>query len=172
MEGTNVQTLCFTIVGTDDICLWGSKYPSDDVAVAMTADMVTLPKIITNDIELKTEGLFGTSIEWEGNSSLLSDGTVIPPVIDRSCTITATITKGDYVFYKKFDTTIMSEAGDSARKVASYFDTAPLELSNDNIKSFENPLYGLNIKNGVTIKFNLSGYNSPQLCCVTNFFRW
>lgn len=20
--------------------------------------------------------------------------------------------------------------------------------------------------------FNLSGYNSPQLCCVTNFFRW
>ncbi len=154
MEGTNVQTLCFTIVGTDDICLWGSKYPSDDVAVAMTADMVTLPKIITNDIELKTEGLFGTSIEWEGNSSLLSDGTVIPPVIDRSCTITATITKGDYVFYKKFDTTIMSEAGDSARKVASYFDTAPLELSNDNIKSFENPLYGLNIKNGVTIKFN------------------
>lgn len=153
IEGTNAQTLCFTTVGTNDICLWGAKYPSDDVAVAMTANKITLPKIITNDINLETKGLFGAVIEWEGNSSLLSDGTVIPPVVDRSCTITATITKGNYVYHKKFDTTIMSEAGDSARKVASYFDTEPLELSNDNIKSFENPLYGMNIKNGVTIKF-------------------
>ncbi len=153
IEGTNAQTLCFTTVGTNDICLWGAKYPSDDVAVAMTANKITLPKIITNDINLETKGLFGAVIEWEGNSSLLSDGTVIPPVVDRSCTITATITKGNYVYHKKFETTIMSEAGDSARKVASYFDIEPLELSNDNIKSFENPLYGMNIKNGVTIKF-------------------
>ncbi len=91
MEGSNVKTLCFTAVGNNDICFWGAKYPDDRAAVAWASSYITIPANAYSDLELKTEGMFGTTITWEsentavlGNDGVIGEaGTVILKAIIR-----------------------------------------------------------------------------------------
>lgn len=165
MENKNVKTLCFTTVGTNDVCLWGAKYPSDAVAVSMASEKISLPARITDDIELPKEGLFGTTVTWKSSStSILSDGTVIPPAVDRAATLTATISKGDCSYQKKVNVNIAADTSGvkGPVKIASYYTDDVLNLADGKTESIENPLKNVDISNGVSFKFKAKrtgGYN-------------
>lgn len=156
MEGTGAQTLCFTAVGDNDICLWGAKYPSDDDCVTIAADYLSLPKNTSADLVLPTEGILGTSVTWKSSSNtILADGTFFAPAVDRKVTLTATVKRGEAVFDRSFEVTAMAEASEDEGpvKIASYYTGETLDLSGKATASFDNPLNGRNISNGVTIKF-------------------
>lgn len=159
MEETNVKTLCFTVVGANtqgvDTCLWGYKYPSEKVQVSMAAEKISLPKRVSDDIELPKTGLYGTTIQWASDSPfLLDDGTVIQPKADATAKLTATISKGGESYEKEIEVTIASDAV-GASKVASYYTDKALDLSAGTTASVENPLAGIDISNGVSFKLKV-----------------
>lgn len=110
LEETNVKTLCFTAVGTNEVCLWGAKYPGDEAAVSMAGSSLRVPAKINEDTKLDSEGLWGTQIKWSSDaSSLLEDGTIIPSSIDRRISVKATVSKGGYYCTKTLTTTVEAE---------------------------------------------------------------
>lgn len=115
LEETNIKTLCFTAVGTNEVCLWGAKYPGDGAAVAMAGNSLRVPAKINADTKLDSEGLWGTKITWRSDaSSLLEDGTIIPSAIDRKITVKGIVSKGDYYFTKTMTTTVEAEKESSS----------------------------------------------------------
>lgn len=154
IEETDAKALCFTAVGSNDICLWGMKPDSEAVSVEMAANSISLPARAADDISLPIEGSFGTAITWESNSKfLLKDGTVIQPAADRVEEIVATVTKGNKSFKKTFRVTIAAAAQEGDIKLKSYYTTTPLDLSSGTTASVENPFYGQDTSNGVIIRF-------------------
>lgn len=158
MEETNVKTLCFTVVGANgqvDTCLWGYKYPSDQVAVSIAADKLSLPKRVSEDVQLPATGLYGTTITWSSDSPfLLDDGTVIQPKADATAKLTATISKDGESYEKEMEVAVAADV-EGASKVASYYTDTALDLSAGTTKTLDNPLSGTDISNGVSFKFKV-----------------
>ncbi len=158
MEETNVKTLCFTVVGANgqvDTCLWGYKYPSAKAAVSMASENLSLPKRVSDDIELPKTGLYGTTIQWSSDSPfLLDDGTVIQPKADAAAKLTATISLGGESYEKEIEVTIAADI-EGPSKVASYYTDKALDLSAGTTVSVENPLKGADISNGVSFKLKV-----------------
>lgn len=107
MEETNVKALCFTAVGTNEICFWGAKCIDDAQAVAMAASTLSIPAKIGGDVKLPKTGAWGTKIAWSSDSgAVLSDGTVVQSAVDRKITVKATISKNDYTYTKSASVTV------------------------------------------------------------------
>ena len=155
MEGTDVKTLCFTTVGTDNICLWGAKYPKDASAVSMAASALYLPPRVSDDIELPTTGLMGTTITWESDSPfVLKDGTVIQPNgSDVTATLTATVTRGDCSYEKKIKIVVATDTEEDT-KAYSYYEDG-IDFTKESAVSIDNPLKGADLSKGVTFKFDV-----------------
>lgn len=124
MEGTNVKTLCFTTVGTNEICLWGAKYPKDEAAVAMAGATFKAPLKINAQTGLETSGIWGTKITWSSDSgAILSDGTILESAVDRKIDLKATISKGNYQYTKDMKVTVEAykESGSSSQGSGNYY---------------------------------------------------
>jgi len=165
MEETNVKTMTFSIVGasgSNDMAIWGSKYPSDEKVVAWTAKNLTIPTTVYGDISLEADGIYGAAISWSSsNTNVISNDGKIGNTIGTA-TLTATIIKGDY--YKKVSKVVTVKPKDSSGKtlVGSYYTNNPLSLSSavEGTYRVTNPfnkseIAGLDISNGVSIKFDV-----------------
>ena len=78
---------------------------------------------VTQDVELKTDGLHDTVISWNAasHSAVASDGSVTRPAYlsgDASGSITATITKGSASATRTFSLTVLKDAIDDATSVS------------------------------------------------------
>lgn len=101
MEGTNVETLCFTGVGESDLCFWGAKYPSDESSVAWAvtnfkaANASPVPASASGNITFPTISLWDVDVEWTSSNTdiIANDGTFTAPSEDTDVTITVTFTK-------------------------------------------------------------------------------
>ncbi len=174
MEETDVNTMCFTVAGTNDVTIWGYKIPSDDVVVAINAKtFASIPESTYGDVELPSaESLsWGAQISWaSSNPNVLSDtGVVTTPTMDTEVLLTATISKGSYQYQKTYKITVRGDAEEKydsaldAYLVASYFENNPQPLKEhvSGDLSFDNP-YNENISNaldvsdGVMIQFDIS----------------
>ncbi len=168
IEGSDVQTLCFTSVGTNDICFWGAKYPTDDVAVAWNATNMntisSLPQITFDDISLGNP-LWDCNITWKSSNPdvISNDGKFTTPEVDTDVTLSMTITKGDYIYEKDYVVTAKAPLDETDDKylVAKYLTDTELNLSNANDGTYafrnlfnQNITPGLDISNGVSIKFD------------------
>ncbi|SFR86577.1 lipocalin-like domain-containing protein [Anaeromicropila populeti] len=168
IDGSNIETMCFTVVNEDGVCVWGSKAPSDAVVVAQTvkSDLVSVPKNTYADIELISEGLNGADISWtSSNPSVLSnDGTITRPEVDTVVTLTETVSKGNYYYEKTYQVTVKAtpQSTTESTLIGSYFVNDPQDLSSrlDGSLAVDNPFYkytnyGLDLTNGAKITFDV-----------------
>lgn len=167
IDGSNITTMCFTVVSQNGLSIWGSGEPTDDAVVAQNAvnSSVVIPENTYTDLILPTEGLNGAAISWSSdNTAVLSnDGKVTIPAEDTVVHLTETISKGDYYFEKVYQVTVKAQAQNNTDSlvVGSYFTNEEVDLSQhlSGSLSVSNPFYygtnnGLDLSGGVTIEFD------------------
>ena len=181
MEETKHKTLCFTLLGDNGVCVWGSKYLSGKDAVDMTLEMgaVKFPTSTIGDINFDTEGLYGTTVSYDSQnkSVIANNGKVTPAAESTDVVIKATITNGDYSIVKEFTVTVLGSGAEDGRiLVGSYAVNSPLDLSKaeEGTYQFQNPFNksvteGLEIYNGVSIEFDVEGTGS-YLSNILSFY--
>ncbi len=168
VENTDYTTLCFTMLGDNEVEVWGSKYLADKDNVALTIDsgVAPVPTQAVGNIDLITEGAFGTTISYESsNTSIIAnDGTVTLPDETTTVTLTATYTSGDYTDTKDYEVTVLvSDAEDGKVLVGEYYTTEAFNLSGTT--SLPNAFNkantaGINIYSGMTVEFDVEGTGS------------
>lgn len=114
VEGTNCETMCFTLVGSNNVTIWGTKGYTNEQKVIKDAGDLTLnvPEQLNTDLELPVSGNEGSTIKWESSdeTALSSTGEVQPVASDAKVTLTATIKNGIYYTKKVYTTTIKANA--------------------------------------------------------------
>jgi beta-xylosidase len=164
MEETNINTMCFTAVGTNDVCIWGAKYPSAAAAIAMTSSNLSVVSDAYTSMNLPTTGLYGTSISWSSSdTSVIADnGTVTAPSTDTNVTLTALISRDNYTYQKTYTVLVHGAITDYSQiqLLASAFVGNPQDLSTrmDGSLSMPNPYLSnteIDYSRGVKIKFDV-----------------
>ncbi len=119
VEESSYKTLCFTVVGDNDISIWGYKTAddgyiySDEVAVTEVVKNLTVSiqdKTYT-DINLPTDTKGNVSVQWyTSNPDVIStDGTVtIPETKSEEVTLTLVVSKGNVEYEKDYETVVVS----------------------------------------------------------------
>ncbi len=166
IDGSNITTMCFTVVSDAGLSIWGSGEPTDDAVVAQNAanPVVKIPANTYTNLSLTTEGLNGATITWTSNMPevLSAEGVVTKPVQDTVVTLTETISKGDYFYQREHLVTVKAGSQNSTESLVagSYFEEA-VDLSQhlSGSLSVPNPFYcgtnnGLDLSGGVTIEFD------------------
>lgn len=128
IDGSNITTMCFTVVSSKGLSIWGSGEPTDDAVVAQNAvdGSVVIPENTYADLTLPTEGLNGAVISWSSDNTavLANDGKVTIPSEDTVVNLTETISKGAYYFEKVYLVNVKAQSQNDtdAMVVGSYFD--------------------------------------------------
>lgn len=98
MEGLTEQTLCFTAVGKDDVCLWGYRCPEGEAAIAY--NILNFSTELQSQVYrgmtvgLPKEGLWGVKITWESDQ---------PNVISNTGVTNPNLTKDtEVILYPRF----------------------------------------------------------------------
>ncbi len=98
MEDTDYITMCFTVLGSNEVEVWGSKYleGQDAVDVCVSIGALGLPSKAETDIELPATTLYGTTVTYTSSHPdiISTDGKVNPANEETKVTITATFTNG------------------------------------------------------------------------------
>lgn len=166
IEGTDYKTLCFTILGDNEVEVWGSKYLSGKDAVDFTLanDIVAVPSLALNDITFTTKGLYGTTVSYKSsNESVISnDGKVTMASEEKTVTITAKFVNGDYSIEK--DYTVKVPSGTETRRLLAeyYTDGTSFNIATDTPVAFDNPFNknvtaGIDVFSGISIEFDVKG---------------
>ena len=111
VDETTEQTMCFTLLGNNEVEFWGSKYLTGKIAVDMTiaAGTVNIPESAMSDITFVTEGLYGTTISYSSSDTavIANDGTVTRGSEDKDVVVTVTYRNGDYTYEKDYTITVI-----------------------------------------------------------------
>lgn len=107
-------TLSFTALSETGVSIWGVQAIEEtreakEIAIDIANDL-TVPSEVTDDVTLKTEAIYGTTITWESShpSVLSTEGEVVRrDGEDVEVTLVATITHESEVVEKTFDVTIV-----------------------------------------------------------------
>lgn len=115
IEGTNCETMCFTVVGDNNVTFWGTKGYTDEAKVVKDASAIsiTVPKYLYSDLDLPTTTENGSTITWKSSdeSALSTDGKRGDVSLDTKVTLTMTVKSGKYYTRKTYSTTVKSDAG-------------------------------------------------------------
>lgn len=115
IEGTNCETMCFTVVGDNNVTFWGTKGYTDEAKVVKDASAIsiTVPKYLYSDLDLPTTTENGSTITWKSSdeSALSTDGKRGDVLLDTKVTLTMTVKSGKYYTRKTYSTTVKSDAG-------------------------------------------------------------
>lgn len=164
IEGTNVKTMAFSVFGTNDVTMWGEKYPSPEAAIAMTKETISIPSNVYTDITLPTIGLFGANVSWSSShpSIITNSGKVTLPADYTNVTLTAIISRDGKTYSKDYTVTVNKAVTDynEIQLIASAFLNDPQDLSKklDGSLSMPNPyvsISNLDLTRGVKIKFDV-----------------
>ena len=114
VEGKNCETMCFTLVGSNNITIWGTKgYTNEQKVIKDAGDLsLTVPEQLNTDLELPVSGNEGSTIKWESSdeTALSNTGEIQAVAKDTTVTLTATIKNGLYYTKKEYTTTIKANA--------------------------------------------------------------
>lgn len=166
MEEASTRTMTFTVLGSDEINVWGYRLAGADEELAQeAADALTLPIGAMDDITLPATGLNATTITWESSDTdiIANDGKVTRPDTDSFVTMTASVTYGEATVKKDFEVKVFAEYDTTLDKVIWTYAEDGIDLSSavKGTYQYQNPLnknnvVGLNINSGVSIKFHVS----------------
>ncbi len=119
IEETAYETMCFTVVGNNDIAIWGYQNPLGNANVAYNAKntnaQIPDKAFVGTKLDFNTKGYFGATYKWESlDTSLISaDGVVQPVDQDTDAQVRLTITKGEYSHSKILTIKIICEESKS-----------------------------------------------------------
>ncbi|MFQ9933933.1 MAG: lipocalin-like domain-containing protein, partial [Lachnospiraceae bacterium] len=169
MEDTKYETMCFTLLGDNEVELWGSMHLSgkDAVDLSISAGIVTVPTSTISDISFVKAGLFGTTVSYESDNQavLTNEGKVTRQTENINVNVKVTYSNGDYQYSENRVIAVIGsgEAGDRIL-VGSYYTDSPITLSNASEGTYQVPnpfnksvTSGLQIYNGVSIEFDVEG---------------
>ncbi len=171
IEGTIKETMCFTIVNEDGLCVWGSKSVGDASEIALSVKNVAMPQVAFSDLTLPAAGLSGVTISWDSDAKdVISDtGVVSLPATDTTVNLTATFEKGDFFYNKVYPVKVYADPQNDVDSVliASYFVGEKIDLSDkaDGSLFVVNPYLknvtpGINLSGGITLTFDIEGNNN------------
>lgn len=113
IEETAYETMCLTLVGNNDISLWGYQPFSGEVAVAKAAKemSVSIGAMTYSDLNLPADAMSGVGVTWSSSHPgiIASDGTVTAPAQNTEVTLTVTIQSGGYSYSKVYKTTVLAD---------------------------------------------------------------
>lgn len=138
------QTTCFTGMNAKSgISIWGcSNQISDARAIALTSQSIgkDIPNRISSNLKLPTTGISGTTISWTSNApEIIADNGVIDRVTeDTKVTLTATISRGNAYFTRKYPVIV------AGQDISMGNMTAKLP-SADFVCELDNPFYAKNL---------------------------
>lgn len=167
IEGIDEDTMCFTLVGTEDeMAVWGSKSLEGKRAVDMAKERLTVASTALQDLDLPTEGMYGTSITWSSDREdiIAGDGTVTKPEEDTTVTLTATFTNHSYTSTKDYKVMVYEAPANETDPyiVAKYYTNEKVDLTKavEGTYVLPNPFNrdntsGLEIYNGAVIEFDV-----------------
>ncbi len=123
MEDIDIVTYTFTGMNANEFCIWGYKYPSDEVVINIVQNMLSMPSTLMGSINFETTSLWGTTISYASSdtSVLANDGTFVAPSSDTTVTLTATFTVGGATQDVNFTITCLSE--ESIKSEHNYLNT-------------------------------------------------
>lgn len=92
----------------DDICIRNLTPPTDE-AVGYDAQLINLPESTVNDIDLPTDGDFGSMIAWQSSDVDVIDnnGMVTQQAEDTDVTLHATVALGEYTEERDITVTVL-----------------------------------------------------------------
>lgn len=181
MEDTKYETMCFTVLGNNEVEMWGSKYLTgkDAVDLTISTGTVTVPLQTVGDIDFITEGLQGTTISYTSSNTnvMTNEGVITRGASNTDVTVTATYQNGDYTYSKDYTITVIGESQNGEPLlVGEYYTNSPVNLSNavEGTYSVPNPFNksttaGLEIYNGVSIEFDVEG-TGTYLSSILSFY--
>lgn len=166
MEDATDTTWTFTVLGNDEISVWGYKYVGDGEELATkAAENLVMPQGTFVNLELPAKGINNSTITWKSSNEavLTSDGKITIPTADTKVTLTGTFTVQGVSVEKDYPITVYSPQTDKENKVlATYFTGEKKDLTNavKGTYQYANPFYdgttkGLEMYNGVSIKFDV-----------------
>ncbi|MDY5576080.1 MAG: family 43 glycosylhydrolase [Lachnospiraceae bacterium] len=167
IEGTSEDTMCFTLLGDDEMEVWGSMYLTGKRAVKLAQEKLTVASIAVDDLTLPTEALYGTTISWSsGNKSIITDeGKLTKPETETTVTLTATFSNNGYSEEKTYDVKVYEAPANDTDPyiVAKYYTNEAIDLTNakEGTYAVPNPFNeentsGLEIYNGAAIEFEVT----------------
>ena len=130
-EGTDETATVFTVLGSDEVSVWGYRYDfADEDRVEATCEKLEVPMGAVSSFTLPTSGAYGTTIQWESSNPavLTAEGKVTTPAEDTEVTLTATITYGEATTKVSYTVKVFAEH-DGMYKVADFFTNDPQDLS-------------------------------------------
>lgn len=181
VEETSQETMCFAVLGDDEVEVWGSKYLSGKTAVDLTIKngVIKLPAQTVKDISFQKTGLQGTTVSYTSANQevLTNDGKVTRGSEDIDVIVTATFSKGDYSVDKEYTIKVLGDKGENERLlVGQYYTNGAADLSKavEGTYQFPNPFNktvtnGLEIAGGATIEFDVEG-TGEYLSTILSFF--
>ena len=117
IEGSNWPAMCFTVVGNNDISIWGYRIVDDKSAVVKSAASFQsgIQKATYQDLELDKELSDGVAVTWESSHPdvISTAGKVTLPKEDTEVTMTATIRRGTVAVQKEYTTTVYAKGLDA-----------------------------------------------------------
>lgn len=161
IDSTNIRTMCFTAVcEKTGECIWGSRDPADDKAVACHAGY-NVPSTVRDAVDMDTKALWGTKIEWtSSNEDIIdTDGRIYQPQKDTEVTLTRTVSKGNYYYEKSYKVNVCGRDRTDKKTALSYSKLS----AGDKIASAD----CLNEQTGVSLNFTVQGITSDW----TNIFE-
>ena len=163
-EETKEKVMTFTLLGSNELAVWGSKLQENDEQMLKDdIQIFTLPASVMDDITLKTTGFYGTKITYQSDKPdvLSNDGKVNRGEANINVTMTVTFTHGTAVESKEYQITVIGTGSvDGKILVGEYFTDKPHNLSE--AVTVPNPFNknttaGLEIYKGVSIEFDVKG---------------
>lgn len=113
MEETAYETMCLTLVGNNDISLWGYQPFAGEAAVTRIAKKmkVSIGAMTYTDLTLPTDAMKGVDVTWSSSHPdiIASDGTVTAPGQNTDVTLTVTIQSGGASYSKDYKTTVLAD---------------------------------------------------------------
>ena len=167
MEESTDTTWTFTVLGDDEISVWGYKYVGDGTELAeKAAANLSMPEGTFINLTLPSKGINASTITWKSSNEavLASDGTVTEPDTDTEVTLTGTFTVNGASVNRDYKIMVYSPQTDTENKILKkYFTGQEVDLTSavKGTYQYANPFYdgttkGLQMYNGASIKFDVN----------------
>lgn len=112
IEETTYETMCLTLVGNNDVSIWGYQTFAGSAAVVKAVKnlKVKIGQMTYAKLDLPTDIMEGVDVTWSSSDPdvIATDGTVTAPSQNKEVTLTVTMKSGDYSYSKKFTTTVLA----------------------------------------------------------------
>ena len=117
IEGSGWPAMCFTVVGDNDISIWGYSITDDKLAVVKNASdyQCNIKDNTYGDLDLVKTLSDGVTIAWESSNPdvISNDGKVTLPKEDTEVTMTAVISRGNTAVKKEYKTKVYAKGLDA-----------------------------------------------------------